>query len=644
MAPPSGASLAPQLDLPTPPQPQDQPQQIAQPVAPPPTPTRDQGFMGKGGKIADIASNFLNGWLTGRQRKADNELKKASSDAMAVKANVDTAWSNWTRVAQNPAIEGIQTKLAEQAKAAPNVQAALQKSLSGQALTPDEQKNLQDLQQHALNADEQQLLQNYNQSKMAFQGAAKSYSDMMGKYMQPEKKPGAGTRAKQAVGVGIQPEMFSGLALQGWNKLYPSLQPPGPSPQAKLEQAELNEFNANAPTRKTVAEATKRQAETDIAKEDAKAKFSKILSDTSKTKEQRDAAEEEFHKTMDTLSGKVQSPAEKLANQLGEIGSSALDKASKGTLETGGTQAEKDWFNKNMKDVPATPWDELARQVGTTTKDAKGNTRTFTWKDAIDQYSNMMVKERRADRPPTTAELDWANIRSDVKLAHPDWTPQQQSAEVLNRMKPSTDEKNEAKLKPLEEKEKIVIAMGSMAKAKSQFPDSDDFTKEVPDKDKEGKPILDKDDKPIPGFTHYVVRPDVSGPSFESKYTPFGKSADEETKAKQARKQEFVNAWAQEMKGRGADAETIKEYTGVDFAPQQQVATPPPGPAAQPGPPPSTAQAGPQASNVQPPPTNNQVTMKTYTIQTPQGTATRQLTDQQAGLLTQKGAKVTPVQ
>ena len=73
------------------------------PIDQPPTPQPPgAGYMGTGGQVADIASNFLTGWLKGKQQAEQKKLAMAQQDMSAAQYGVEIARANAAQVAQKP--------------------------------------------------------------------------------------------------------------------------------------------------------------------------------------------------------------------------------------------------------------------------------------------------------------------------------------------------------------------------------------------------------------------------------------------------------------------------------------------------------------------------------------------------------------
>jgi hypothetical protein len=97
---------------------QYQPAQLAEPPARNPNDNPGVGYMGTGGKIADIASNFLNGWMQGKQKAEEKKIANASQEMQGLHYGFQIAQANAQSVANDPKATPEQKAQAEQARQA----------------------------------------------------------------------------------------------------------------------------------------------------------------------------------------------------------------------------------------------------------------------------------------------------------------------------------------------------------------------------------------------------------------------------------------------------------------------------------------------------------------------------------------------
>jgi hypothetical protein len=89
------------------------------PIDQPPTPQpAGAGYMKTGGQIADIASNFLTGWLKGKQQAEQKKLAMAQQNMEGLHYGFQIAQQNAAQVAQDPNATPDQKAKAEQARQA----------------------------------------------------------------------------------------------------------------------------------------------------------------------------------------------------------------------------------------------------------------------------------------------------------------------------------------------------------------------------------------------------------------------------------------------------------------------------------------------------------------------------------------------
>jgi hypothetical protein len=103
-----------QLPMPQIQAPQYQPAQLAPPPEQPP----GAGFMGKPGQIADIASNFLQGWVQGKQKASAHKLQQAQQSVDGAQYAFTIAQQNAAQVANDPNATSDQKQKAEAARQA----------------------------------------------------------------------------------------------------------------------------------------------------------------------------------------------------------------------------------------------------------------------------------------------------------------------------------------------------------------------------------------------------------------------------------------------------------------------------------------------------------------------------------------------
>ena len=89
------------------------PAQIDQPPSPQPP---GAGSMGVGGKIADIGSNFLTGWLKGKQQAEQKKLAMAQQGVEGAHYAFQIAQQNAAQVAQDPNATPQAKQQSEQAR------------------------------------------------------------------------------------------------------------------------------------------------------------------------------------------------------------------------------------------------------------------------------------------------------------------------------------------------------------------------------------------------------------------------------------------------------------------------------------------------------------------------------------------------
>lgn len=97
---------------------QYQPAQLAEPPARNPNDNPGVGYMGTGGKIADVASNFLNGWMRGKQQAEEKKVAMATQQMQGLHYGFQIAQANAQQVQNDPKSTPEQKQQAEQARQA----------------------------------------------------------------------------------------------------------------------------------------------------------------------------------------------------------------------------------------------------------------------------------------------------------------------------------------------------------------------------------------------------------------------------------------------------------------------------------------------------------------------------------------------
>jgi hypothetical protein len=94
--------------------------QPAQLAPPPDDPNKNPGvgYMGTGGKVADIASNFLNGWMRGKQQAEEKKIANASQEMQGLHYGFQIAQANAQQVQNDHKATPEQKQQAEQARQA----------------------------------------------------------------------------------------------------------------------------------------------------------------------------------------------------------------------------------------------------------------------------------------------------------------------------------------------------------------------------------------------------------------------------------------------------------------------------------------------------------------------------------------------
>jgi hypothetical protein len=87
-------------------------------IDPPPNDNPGAGYMKRGGQIADIASNFLNGWMKGKQQAEEKKLAYAQQEVQGLQYGFQIAQSNAEKVMNDPKSTPEQKQQAEQARQA----------------------------------------------------------------------------------------------------------------------------------------------------------------------------------------------------------------------------------------------------------------------------------------------------------------------------------------------------------------------------------------------------------------------------------------------------------------------------------------------------------------------------------------------
>lgn len=585
MATPSGGAVTPpDLALQIP---QQDERSIQPPPGPPPEPQpKGAGFMGTGGKVADVAANFLQGWMKGRERSAVAAQQAADREVAQARANMSVAWDAWSKAAQDPSIPAIKAKLQGQAQAGSAIQPLLQKFLTGKPLAADEQKQIDDLQQHALTPQEQETLHNYQQGQNAWLGAAGAFSQTTRKYVapNPEDQPrgakGVLKRVGQQVAGKQQPQMFGQQAVDTWDKIYPTLKPPEASTVDQARNMEAGEFVKNAPVRE-------QEAANQKAVVDAQANLNKVVTDPNASTDDVKRAQDQ----LEAAKGKVKSPSEQLNDTLAQTGISALNKAQQGIPQKDWTDAERSFYNKTFpKDVPQNMWDFFMQRAerGDTFTDKTGKTRPYTQQDGLNDYMAFEARMKAVERGPNATQELINELTTLSKTINPNFTPAQRAQWIAERLRPSPEDKEGAKSeKPLPEEAANRLSSSSLFSVVSEHP--------------ELGYLVGWD----PGTKTYTWN---AAPSTD---IPSGHwyQGDTQRRPEQmdADRQRLKMEWAKALQDRGAPASFIQQTTGIDV---RQMAPPPaaetPGPQSQPSgmtPPPTGA---PAAQGMAPPPGGQQ--------------------------------------
>jgi hypothetical protein len=562
--PSGGAVTPPNIALPVP---EMQEQQLQPPPIPgPEEQPKGAGFMGTTGKVADIASSVLSGWMKGLQFHQQREQQKAQQDVAGARANMSLAWDNFTKVSQDPNIPTIKEKLQGQTQAGSAVQPILNKFLSGQQLSPDEQKQIQDLQQHALTPAEQASLQSYQQAQQAWLAAGQAFSNTASKYMVQRDQTGKGAKGalkkvgNQFTGKGQNPQFFAQSAIDTWNKLYPTLTPPTATPEQRAAAQSANEFLAGAPTRAAQNKNEAAAAEAQNRLNEAQKNLSAVvgnpnapLADVKKAQDDLAAARD----AVNASKGVVKTPSEQLSDQLAQVGIGALDKAQQGIPQSQWSPAEISFYNKTFpKDIPQNMWDYFMQRAakGEQFTDAKGAKRAYTENDAMQDYMHFEERLEAIRKGPNATQELISELTTLSKQIDPNMTPAQRAKWISDRLSPAAERAGNAQTKQPPEPEVKRITNASFLSVAQAHPELAYLA------------FYDPDAK-IYGMN---PKPGLSKGFFSGDRTQSEVDADS---------RQFETYVAKEMQQRGATPEMIKNSTGIDV----EQMSPPPAPA--PGPP-----------------------------------------------------------
>jgi hypothetical protein len=509
---------------------------------------RDAGAGGTRAGILNVAANFMQGWMGAVNKSVQQKQIAANQEVANAHANLTSSWVNFENAAKDPRIPSIQKKLQGQAQAGSALQPILTKFMSGQQLTDDEQKAIQDLQQHALDPDEQAALAKYQSAQSAYQGAASAFKSTAAKFVAPDQQGGGGVKGaakkvgKQLTGGGL-PEFISSTYLKSLDAL-PQMTPSGAGPREQMEQGQLDEFNAGASTRK---------AEQDLLKQevDLRTQLSKAVADPN-------TSTDEVTRLSDQLAavqGKIRTPGEKLQDTLANTGIGALSKMNAGTPIKDMTPAEQSFINKTFpRDIPTNMFQMFMKRAndGEQIKDPKtGQMRAYTTDDAMADNAKWEARMRAVERGPNATQELINELNTLAKTIYPNASKEDQAKWVADRLRPSPQDKADAKPEDVKPPEANRFTQSSLYSMVQNHPELSYLVTHDP---KTGYKMSDAPDV----GSHWFSKDDHPNPAGD--------------------RLKFMDLWAQELQKRGAPSGFIKATTGVDVAAQgqgQQLQPPP---------------------------------------------------------------------